>query len=71
MLHIFEPVEGRADPWSQSVLQRYGTAEDAGFLQATQLQSAIVKAMYAATIESDLDTERPLNISPVRRRAEG
>ncbi|EMH1057529.1 phage portal protein [Escherichia coli] len=27
-------------------------------LQATQLQSAIVKAMYAATIESDLDTEK-------------
>ncbi len=27
-------------------------------LQATQLQSAIVKAMYAATIESELDTEK-------------
>ncbi len=26
--------------------------------QATQLQSAIVKAMYAATIESELDSEK-------------
>ncbi|EOG2826979.1 phage portal protein, partial [Salmonella enterica] len=26
--------------------------------QATQLQSAIVKAMYAATIESELDTDK-------------
>ncbi|EDU0272897.1 phage portal protein, partial [Salmonella enterica subsp. enterica serovar Glostrup] len=27
-------------------------------LQATQLQSTIVKAMYAATIESELDTDK-------------
>jgi capsid protein len=30
-------------------------------LQNTQLQSAIVKAMYAATIESELDTETAMD----------
>ncbi len=55
-------------PMFYSVMERLKMLDS---LQATQLQSAIVKAMYAATIESDLDTEKPLNISPVRRRAEG
>jgi capsid protein len=30
-------------------------------LQNTQLQSAIVKAMYAATIESELDTQTAMD----------
>ena len=30
-------------------------------LQNTQLQSAIVKAMYAATIESELDTQSAMD----------
>ncbi|MDM3448001.1 phage portal protein [Citrobacter sp. Cb027] len=58
MLHIFEPVEdGQTRGANQfySVMERMKMLDS---LQATQLQSAIVKAMYAATIESDLDTEK-------------
>ncbi|HAL7711517.1 phage portal protein, partial [Escherichia coli] len=58
MLHIFEPVEdGQTRGANQfySVMERLKMLDS---LQATQLQSAIVKAMYAATIESDLDTEK-------------
>lgn len=35
-------------------------------LQNTQLQSAIVKAMYAATIESELDTQSAMDLFWVR-----
>ncbi|KEN99938.1 phage portal, lambda family protein, partial [Escherichia coli 2-222-05_S3_C1] len=52
MLHIFEPVEdGQTRGANQfySVMERLKMLDS---LQATQLQSAIVKAMYAATIES-------------------
>ncbi|MCZ6037908.1 phage portal protein [Escherichia coli] len=59
MLHIFEPVEdGQTRGANQfySVMERLKMLDS---LQATQLQlSTIVKAMYAATIESDLDTEK-------------
>ncbi|MCX8311216.1 phage portal protein, partial [Escherichia coli] len=58
MLHIFEPVEdGQTRGANQfySVMERLKMLDS---LQATQLQSAIVKAMYAATIESELDTEK-------------
>ncbi|SVH90136.1 Head-tail preconnector gp5 [Shigella flexneri] len=58
MLHIFEPVEdGQTRGANQfySVMERMKMLDS---LQATQLQSAIVKAMYAATIESELDTEK-------------
>ncbi|HDT0945868.1 TPA: phage portal protein, partial [Escherichia coli] len=55
---IFEPVEdGQTRGANQfySVMERLKMLDS---LQATQLQSAIVKAMYAATIESELDTEK-------------
>ncbi|MFP1497623.1 phage portal protein [Escherichia coli] len=68
MLHIFEPVEdGQTRGANQfySVMERLKMLDS---LQATQLQSAIVKAMYAATIQSELDTEGP-NISPARHRS--
>ncbi len=54
MLHIFEPVE---DGQTCGANQFYSVMERLKMLdspQATQLQSAIVKAMYAATIESEL-----------------
>ncbi len=57
MLHIFEPVE---DGQTRGANQFYSVMERLKMLdtlQATQLQSAIVKAMYAATIESELDSE--------------
>ncbi|HAF9004095.1 TPA: phage portal protein, partial [Salmonella enterica] len=58
MLHIFEPVE---DGQTRGANQFYSVMERLKMLdtlQATQLQSAIVKAMYAATIESELDSEK-------------
>ncbi|EJM3644391.1 phage portal protein [Salmonella enterica] len=58
MLHIFEPVEDgqtRGANKFYSVMERLKMLDT---LQATQLQSAIVKAMYAATIESELDSEK-------------
>lgn len=61
MLHIFEPVEdGQTRGANQfySVMERLKMLDS---LQATQLQSAIVKAMYAATIESELDTQSAMD----------
>lgn len=58
MLHIFEPIEdGQTRGANQfySVMQRLKMLDT---LQETQLQSTIVKAMYAATIESELDSEK-------------
>lgn len=58
MIHVFEPVEdGQTRGANQffSVMERLKMLDT---LQATQLQSAIVKAMYAATIESELDSEK-------------
>ncbi len=49
---------GRTDPRGQyfySVMERLKMLDT---LQQTQLQSAIVKAMYAATIESELDSQQ-------------
>lgn len=58
MIHVFEPVEdGQTRGANQffSVMERLKMLDT---LQATQLQSTIVKAMYAATIESELDSEK-------------
>ncbi|AIR03410.1 plasmid partitioning protein ParB [Cedecea neteri] len=58
MIHIFEPLE---DGQTRGANQFYSVMEQMKMLdtlQNTQLQSAIVKAMYAATIESELDTEK-------------
>lgn len=58
MLHVFEPIE---DGQTRGANQFYSVMERLKMLdtlQATQLQSAIVKAMYAATIESELDSEK-------------
>ncbi len=57
MLHIFEPV-GRAKTRGAnqfySVMERLKVLDSCGRLR----RSAMVKAMYAATIESELDTEK-------------
>ncbi|WP_202303702.1 phage portal protein [Dryocola clanedunensis] len=56
MIHIFEPLE---DGQSRGANQFYSVMEQMKMLdslQKTQLQSAIVKAMYALTIESELDS---------------
>lgn len=56
MLHIFEPSEDgqtRGANRFYSVMQQMKMLDT---LQQTQLQSAIVKAMYAATVESELGT---------------
>ena len=58
MIHIFEPLE---DGQTRGANQFYSVMEQMKMLdtlQNTQLQSAIVKAMYAATIESELDSEK-------------
>lgn len=58
MIHVFEPVEdGQTRGANQffSVMERLKMLDT---LQSTQLQSAMVKAMYAATIESELDSEK-------------
>ncbi|AVE48825.1 TPA: phage portal protein [Serratia marcescens] len=58
MIHIFEPLE---DGQTRGANRFYSVMEQMKMLdtlQNTQLQSAIVKAMYAATIESELDTEK-------------
>lgn len=57
-IHVFEPREDgqtRGDNVFYSVMERLKMLDT---LQATQLQSAIVKAMYAATIESELDSDK-------------
>ena len=57
-IHIFEPLEDgqtRGDNIFYSVMERLKMLDT---LQQTQLQSAIVKAMYAATIESELDSQQ-------------
>lgn len=57
MIHVFEPLE---DGQTRGANQFYSVMEQMRMLdtlQNTQLQSAIVKAMYAATIESELDTQ--------------
>ena len=61
MIHIFrpqEPHQTRGANLFYSVMERLKMLDT---LQATQLQSAIVKAMYAATIESDLDTKEAMS----------
>lgn len=58
MIHIFEPLE---DGQTRGINRFYSVMEQMKMLetlQNTQLQSAIVKAMYAATIESELDSEK-------------
>ncbi|VEA68470.1 phage portal protein, lambda family [Serratia rubidaea] len=58
MIHIFEPTE---DGQTRGANRFYSVMEQMKMLdtlQNTQLQSAIVKAMYAATIESELDSEK-------------
>lgn len=58
MLHIFEAVE---DGQTRGANQFYSVMERLKMLdtlQATQLQAAVVRAMYAATIESELDSEK-------------
>jgi lambda family phage portal protein len=58
MIHVFEPLE---DGQTRGVNRFYSVMEQMKMLdtlQNTQLQSAIVKAMYAATIESELDSEK-------------
>lgn len=58
MIHIFEPLE---DGQTRGANRFYSVMEQMKMLdtlQNTQLQSAIVKAMYAATIESELDSEK-------------
>lgn len=60
MIHVFrpqEPHQTRGANRFYSVMERLKMLDT---LQATQLQSAIVKAMYAATIESDLDTKQAM-----------
>lgn len=57
MIHIFEP---REDGQTRGANQFYSVMEQMKMLdtlQNTQLQSAIIKAMYAATVESELDTK--------------
>lgn len=58
MIHVFQPVE---DGQTRGANQFYSVMERLKMLdtlQATQLQSAIVKAMFAATIESELDSDK-------------
>lgn len=58
MIHVFEPLE---DGQTRGANQFFSVMEQLKMLdtlQKTQLQSAIVKAMYAATIESELDSEK-------------
>ncbi|HHA2249985.1 TPA: phage portal protein [Enterobacter ludwigii] len=60
-IHIFEPVE---DGQTRGANVFYSVMEQMKMLdtlQNTQLQSAIVKAMYAATIESELDTQTAMD----------
>ena len=57
MIHVFEP---KGDGQTRGANQFYSAMEQMKMLdtlQKTQLQSAIVKAMYALTIESELDSE--------------
>jgi lambda family phage portal protein len=60
-IHVFEPLE---DGQTRGANQFYSVMEQMKMLdtlQNTQLQSAIVKAMYAATIESELDTQTAMD----------
>lgn len=57
-IHVFEPMEDgqtRGDNVFYSIMERLKMLDT---LQQTQLQSIIVKAMYAATIKSPLDSEK-------------
>ncbi|MCS2152381.1 phage portal protein [Scandinavium goeteborgense] len=57
-IHVFEPMEDgqtRGDNVFYSIMERLKMLDT---LQQTQLQSVIVKAMYAATIRSPLDSEK-------------
>lgn len=61
LIHVFEPLE---DGQTRGANQFYSVMEQMKMLdtlQNTQLQSAIVKAMYAATIESELDTQSAMD----------
>ena len=60
-IHVFEPME---DGQTRGANVFYSVMEQMKMLdtlQNTQLQSAIVKAMYAATIESELDTQQAMD----------
>lgn len=60
-IHVFEPME---DGQTRGANAFYSVMEQMKMLdtlQNTQLQSAIVKAMYAATIESELDTQSAMD----------
>ncbi|WP_252180940.1 phage portal protein [Escherichia coli] len=69
-IHVFEPVEDGQTARCKCVLQRDGADEDARpRCRNTQLQSAIVKAMYAATIESELDTQSAMDFISGREQS--
>lgn len=60
MIHVFQPTEDgqtRGANRFYSIMERMKMLDT---LQATQLQSVIVKAMYAATIESQMDTKEAM-----------
>lgn len=60
MIHVFQPTEPHQTRGANrfySIMERLKMLDT---LQATQLQSAVVKSMYAATIESELNSEKAL-----------
>lgn len=60
MIHVFQPTEGGQTRGANRFYAVMEQLKMLDTLQKTQLQSAITKAMYAATIESDMDTKEAM-----------
>lgn len=60
--HVFEPSEAGQSRGENLFLTVMSQLHSLDKLQQTKLQNAIVNAMYAATIESDLDSEQAFQI---------
>ncbi|KJZ03280.1 phage portal protein [Pseudoalteromonas piscicida] len=61
-IHVFEPLEAGQSRGANLLLSMMEQMQSLSHLQNTTLQNAIINAMYAAVIESELDSEQAFQL---------
>lgn len=61
-IHVFEPLEAGQTRGANLLLSMMEQMQSLSKLQNTKLQNAIINAMYAAVIESELDSEQAFQL---------
>ncbi|AZZ98760.1 phage portal protein [Pseudoalteromonas sp. R3] len=61
-IHVFEPLEAGQTRGANLLLSMMEQMQSLSHLQNTKLQNAIINAMYAAVIESELDSEQAFQL---------